>query len=72
MPLSPEKAKQAGVNASFVFTKPDKEVLQKVVDMAAKGTRKTKIGKALPLAEATQAHFLMDNGKVNGKIILEP
>jgi NADPH:quinone reductase-like Zn-dependent oxidoreductase len=71
MPPSPEKAKQYGVNASFVFTQPNKQVMQRVAEMAGKGLIRLTIGKTLPLAEARQAQTLMDDGKVTGKIILE-
>jgi NADPH:quinone reductase-like Zn-dependent oxidoreductase len=71
MPPSPEKAKQYGVNASFVFTQPNKQVMQKVAEMAGKGLIRLTIGKTLPLAEARQAQTLMDDGNVTGKIILE-
>ncbi|HTI11496.1 MAG TPA: NADP-dependent oxidoreductase [Puia sp.] len=70
-PPSPEKAKQYGVNASFVFSAPDKAVLNVVADMAAKGVIKPRVGRILPLAEAREAHLLMDGRKVSGKIILE-
>jgi NADPH:quinone reductase-like Zn-dependent oxidoreductase len=70
-PPSPEKAKQYGVNASFVFSAPDKAVLNVVADMAAKGIIKPRVGRILPLAEAREAHLLMDGRKVSGKIILE-
>ena len=71
MPPSLEKAKQEGVDAAFVFSAPDKAVLNSVADMAAKGTIKPRVGKILPLAEAKAAHLLMDDRKVSGKIILE-
>jgi NADPH:quinone reductase-like Zn-dependent oxidoreductase len=67
---SPEKAKQYGVNASFVFTQPNKPVMQKVAEMAGKGLIRMTIGKSLPLAEARQAQTLMDAGKTTGKIVL--
>lgn len=70
-PPSPEKAAAYGVAASFVFTQTDKPVMEKVADMAAKGDIKIRIGKVLPLAYVNQAHFLMDERLVRGKIVLE-
>jgi NADPH:quinone reductase-like Zn-dependent oxidoreductase len=71
MPPSPEKAKQYGVNASFVFTQPNKPVMQKLAAMAGNGLIRMTIGKTLPLADARQAQTLMDERKISGKIILE-
>jgi NADPH:quinone reductase-like Zn-dependent oxidoreductase len=71
MPPAPEKAKEFGVSAAFVFTQTDKPVMEKVAEMADKGIIRTNIGKILPLAQASQAHALMDGGTVHGKIILE-
>jgi NADPH:quinone reductase-like Zn-dependent oxidoreductase len=71
MPPPPEKAKEFGVSAAFVFTQTDKPVMEKVAEMADKGIIRTNIGKTLPLAQASQAHALMDSGTVQGKIILE-
>jgi NADPH:quinone reductase-like Zn-dependent oxidoreductase len=70
-PPAVEKAKQFGVNTSFIFTAPDKTVLEKVAAMAGEGVIKGRIGKVLPLAEARQAHLLMDGRTVGGKIVLE-
>jgi NADPH:quinone reductase-like Zn-dependent oxidoreductase len=39
--------------------------------MADKGIIKIRVGKVLPLAEVSQAHFLMDERMVSGKIVLE-
>jgi NADPH:quinone reductase-like Zn-dependent oxidoreductase len=71
MPPSPEKAKEFDVNAAFIFTQTDKPVMEKVAEMADKGIIRINIGKTLPLAEAGQAHKLMDGGTVSGKIVLE-
>ena len=70
-PPAPEKAQQYGVNASFVFTQPDKILLEKVTALAGEGKIKVKIGKVLPLADAQQAHRLMDGRQISGKIVLE-
>lgn len=71
MPPSQEKAAEFGVTAAFVFTQTDKPVMEKVAEMADKGIIKIRVGKVLPLAEVSQAHFLMDERMVSGKIVLE-
>ena len=70
MPPDPEKAAFYHVNASFVFTAPDRETLETVAAMAERGEIKTAVGKVLPLAEAAEAQRLMDEGSVKGKIVL--
>lgn len=70
-PPSPEKAKQYGVEASFVMTTPDKAVLQIISDMASEGIIKARVGEILPLGQVQLAHLLMDGRRVKGKIILE-
>jgi len=70
MPPAPEKAKEFGVSAAFVFTQTDKPVMEKVAEMADKGAIRVNIGKTLPLAQASQAHALMDSCAIHGKIIL--
>ncbi|WP_223628314.1 NADP-dependent oxidoreductase [Microbacterium sp. EST19A] len=48
------------------------EALQKTVELLAAGDFTIELGPALPLAEAAQAHELMESGAVSGKIILVP
>jgi len=71
MQPSPEKAKEYGVHASFVFTTPDKTVLEKISEMVNEGKLIPAVGITLPLSEAVRAHQLMDSHAVSGKIILE-
>jgi len=70
MQPSPEKAKEYGVHASFVFTTPDKTVLEKISEMVNEGKLIPAVGITLPLSEV-RAHQLMDSHAVSGKIILE-
>ena len=58
-------------NDSFVLTTPDRTVLKIVSDMAGEGIIVPQVGAILPLAKAREAHLLMDEGKVEGKIVLE-
>jgi len=71
-PPSQEKAKQYGVNATFMMTSPDRSIMELVAGMAAKGEISLKIGKVLPLDQAREAQALMDGRTIKGKIVLEP
>jgi len=53
------------------MTNLDQSVMEKVLDMATRGEIKSRIGKVLPLAQAAEAHRLMDQRAVGGKIVLE-
>lgn len=46
------------------------EILKQCAQWIDKGQLKTHIGKQLPLAEATKAHELIENGHSTGKIVL--
>lgn len=61
-----------GVHATFISTTGDPEVIKTVLDMAARGEIKARIGKVLPLAQAEEAHRLMDARTAGGKIVLVP
>jgi len=69
-PPSAEKAAAAGIRAEFVSTNLDEEVMKTVLDWAAKGVVKIRVGKVLPLAQAAEAQLLMDRRVVDGKIVL--
>ncbi|HEY4147747.1 MAG TPA: NADP-dependent oxidoreductase [Chitinophagaceae bacterium] len=71
MQPSPGKAKEYGVTASQVITGPDKAALEEIAALTDKGKLTPKVGKVLPLSEAAEAHKLMDEHRVKGKIILE-
>lgn len=61
-----------GAHATFVMTNGEPAVMTTVLDMAARGVIKSRIGKVLPLAQAAEAHRLMDGRAVGGKIVLVP
>jgi NADPH:quinone reductase-like Zn-dependent oxidoreductase len=69
-PPAAEKVAQAGIKAEFVSTNLERAVMEKVLDWAAKGVIKIRVGKVLPLAQAAEAQLLMDQRVVNGKIVL--
>jgi len=70
-PPAADKAAAAGIRASFAMTTLDRNVMEKVLDMAARGEIRSRIGKVLPLDQAAEAHRLMDERAVGGKIVLE-
>jgi NADPH2:quinone reductase len=49
-----------------------KDVLGECLKLASEGKIKPLIGKTLPLADAAEAHRLVENNDVIGKVILEP
>lgn len=69
-PPSADKAAAAGIRASFAMTTLDRTVMEKVLELTARGEIKGRIGKVLPLAQAAEAHRLMDGHAVAGKIVL--
>jgi len=69
-PPSADKAAAASIRASFAMTILDQAVMEKVLGLAARGEIKGRIGKVLPLAQAAEAHRLMDGHAVVGKIVL--
>lgn len=69
-PPSADKAAAAGIRASFAMTTLDRTVMEKVLDLTVRGEIKGRIGKVLPLAQAAEAHRLMDGHAVAGKIVL--
>ena len=48
------------------------EALEKTIELLASGDFTIELGPELPLAEAAQAHELMESGAASGKIILVP
>ena len=70
-PPSADKAAAAGIRASFAQTNLDRTVMENVLDRAARGEIKGRIGKVLPLEQAAEAQRLMDGRSVGGKIVLE-
>lgn len=52
-------------------TRANRAAMAQLVELAAAGKLDPKVWKTLPLAEAAEAHRLMDERKHNGKIVLE-
>jgi NADPH:quinone reductase-like Zn-dependent oxidoreductase len=68
---SEEKAKEFGVEAAFVFCKPNAQQLAEINRLIEEGKLKIHIETVLPLAEVKKAHQLSQSGRTRGKIVLQ-
>lgn len=67
---SAEKAKEFGVEAAFVFCKPNAQQLAEINYLIAAGKLKIHLETVLPLTEVKKAHELSQSGRTRGKIVL--
>lgn len=67
---SAEKAKEFGVEAAFVFCKPNAGQLTEINQLINQGKLKIHIETILPLTEVKKAHQLSFMGRTRGKIVL--
>jgi len=70
-PPDAEMAKTLGIRSMLAHTNGDYHILDKITEMANAGGLRTRVGIILPLAQAVQAHQLLEKGGTGGKIILE-
>lgn len=68
---SAEKAKEFGVEAAFVFCKPNAGQLAEINRLIEEGKLKIHIETILPLTEVKKAHQLSVMGRTRGKIVLQ-
>lgn len=68
---SAEKAKEFGVEAAFVFCKPNAGQLTEINRLIEEGKLKIHIETILPLTEVKKAHQLSQSGRTRGKIVLQ-
>jgi NADPH:quinone reductase-like Zn-dependent oxidoreductase len=68
---SAEKAKEFGVEAAFVFCKPNAGQLTEINRLIEEGKLKIHIETILPLTEVKKAHQLSFMGRTRGKIVLQ-
>jgi NADPH:quinone reductase-like Zn-dependent oxidoreductase len=69
-PPSAEKAKEAGVRATFVASHPNGAQLTEIAEVIDSGNLKPVINRILPLVEVRRAHELSQSGHIHGKIVL--
>jgi NADPH:quinone reductase-like Zn-dependent oxidoreductase len=67
-----DRAKQQGVSAAFFLVDVTTERLRKIATLIDRGELKTRVGTILPLADAKEAHMILDGRRAHqqGKIIL--
>jgi NADPH:quinone reductase-like Zn-dependent oxidoreductase len=67
-----DRARQHGVNAAFFLVDVTTDRLRKIAALIDRGELKTRIGAILPLADAREAHMILDGQRAQpqGKIIL--
>ncbi|WP_028954250.1 NADP-dependent oxidoreductase [Synechocystis sp. PCC 7509] len=68
---SAEKARESGVEAAFVFCKPNAGQLAEINRLIEEGKLKIHIETVLPLTEVKKAHQLSQSGRSRGKIVLQ-
>jgi len=67
-PLDPAR----GVRQHTVMVRLDRLMLAELVTEVAKGRLRTRVAALLPLAEAADAHRLVEAGRLRGKVVLVP
>ena len=67
-----ERAAESGVSASFILVNVTSAALRQIAELADAGKLQTRIGPVLPLAEARNAHEMLDGivPRLPGKILL--
>lgn len=67
-----DRAKHHGVNAAFFLVEVTTERLRRIAELIDRGELKTRVGAVLPLADAREAHMMLEGRRPlpRGKIIL--
>ncbi len=68
---SEEKARELGVEAAFVFCKPNAQQLTEINQLIDEGKLKIHVETVLPIVEVKKAHQLSQSGRTRGKIVLQ-
>jgi NADPH:quinone reductase-like Zn-dependent oxidoreductase len=65
-------ARSHGVDAAFFLVKVTRQYLTEIADLIDRGKLRTRVGTVLPLADAREAHFLLEGRRPpsRGKIVL--
>jgi NADPH:quinone reductase-like Zn-dependent oxidoreductase len=71
MPLADEQAADLGV--AFSVATPDRapEALDRTMPLVAAGDLRLRVQRLLPMADASEAHRLLEKGETHGKLVLE-
>jgi NADPH:quinone reductase-like Zn-dependent oxidoreductase len=69
---TPERAAEAGIRFSHVEVRPSAADLSGLVRLAQDGKLTVRVDHAIPLADVTKAHELVETGHVAGKVVLVP
>lgn len=67
-----EPAAVTALGGSYVFVRPDATDLGALVRLVDEGQLRVPVARTLPLAEAAEAHRLLEEGHVAGKLVLTP
>ncbi|HCU25293.1 MAG TPA: hypothetical protein DF383_09760 [Deltaproteobacteria bacterium] len=62
--------KQRGLHPAYVFVRPEAEHLNRLREMAEQEQLRVKLAKVFSLAQAGQAHEMIESGHTEGKIVL--
>jgi NADPH:quinone reductase len=68
----PEADPERRIRQESALVHRDREALRELVDAVAAGRLRTRIDRVLPLADAAQAHRLVEAGGLRGKVVLSP
>jgi NADPH2:quinone reductase len=69
-PPADEAFRQRGIEAVYVFVRPDAEQLAELADMFDENRLSVHLDEVLPLEDAARAHELSEAGHVRGKLVL--
>ncbi|KAB8315261.1 NADP-dependent oxidoreductase [Tolypothrix campylonemoides VB511288] len=70
-PQAEEKAKEFGVQGSWLFCQPSAKQLAEINRLIEEGKLKTYVETVLPLTDVKKAHQLSQSGRTRGKIVLQ-
>ena len=67
-----QEAEQAGIRFAATHVRTERDWLEQVTKLAAKGALVSEVSLTFPLADAAEAHRAIENGHGTGKIVLVP
>jgi NADPH:quinone reductase-like Zn-dependent oxidoreductase len=69
---APDAPPERSIRQESFLVHRDREALRELVDAVATGKLRTRVDRTLPLAEAAEAHRLVEAGGLHGKVVLTP